>query len=243
MSELAQRLTETERERVHANLKPRDAATLILIDRKGRTPKLLMGRRNPASVFMPGKFVFPGGRLDPDDRRMVAANALDATVEAKLHARVLRPTASRPRALALAAIRETYEETGLLLGRSDWGGPSGVPAAWSAFAERGVMPDLEMVHFIARAITPPKRPRRFDARFFAVDAEAIAARVEDVTGPAAELVELVWIPIKEARALDLPTITGVVLEELEARLRAGFAPRLPVPFYHEQRRRWVREEL
>ena len=64
-----------------------------------------------------------------------------------------------------------------------------------------------------------------------------------MTGPEAELVELVWLPLKQARALDLPTITGVVLEELEARITAGLGPRLPVPFYHEQRRRWVREEL
>ena len=247
MSELAQRLTETERERTHPNRRPSDAATLILIDRRGsgkaRGPKVLMGRRHPGSAFMPGKFVFPGGRVDAGDRRMVAANALEAHVEAKLMARVQRPAPGRARALALAAIRETYEETGLLLGRGDWGPPEAVPAGWAAFAERGIMPDLEAIHFIARAITQPKRPRRFDARFFAVDAEAIGARIEGVTGTDAELVELVWLSIKEARALDLPTITGVVLEELEARIAAGFAPRLPVPFYQERQRRWVREEL
>jgi hypothetical protein len=96
---------------------------------------------------------------------------------------------------------------------------------------------------VARAITPPRRPRRFDARFFTADANAIAQSIDGIIGPDAEFVELVWMPIKEARRLDLPTITGVVLEELQMRIAQGLAHDLPVPFYQMRHRRFVRELL
>ena len=78
---------------------------------------------------------------------------------------------------------------------------------WKAFAEARVLPDLAELHFIGRAITPPRRPRRFDARFFTMDASAIAHRIEGMVGPEAELVELVWMPLTEAKQLDMPAIT------------------------------------
>ncbi len=96
-------------------------------------------------------------------------------------------------------------------------------------------PDLGKIHFIARAITPPRRPRRFDTRFFTADASAVAHKIEGVVGPDSELVELVWVPIEEATHLDMPTITGVVLEELAARVAAGMGHDLPVPFYFMDR--------
>ncbi len=244
MTDLAQRMTDAERERRWPNVRPSDAATLILIDRTGRTPKVLMGKRHHGHKFMPGKFVFPGGRIETGDRRMSVAGMLDPVVEEKLMKRVQRPTLSRARALALAAIRETFEETGLMLGSKDYGTPDVVPdGPWSEFAAAGVFPELDALHFIARAITPPKRPKRFDARFFAVDAEGICHRVEGVVGPDSELTELVWLPLDEAQSLDLPTITGVVLEELEHRITGGMAPELPVPFYYELNGKFRREEL
>jgi len=99
------------------------------------------------------------------------------------------------------------------------------------------------MHFVARALTPPGRPRRFDTRFFAADATAIAHRVEGVIGPDAELVELVWLPITEVERLEISTITKVALKELEARSAAGFGHDLPVPFYRMLHRRFVREVL
>ena len=86
-----------------------------------------------------------------------------------------------------------------------------------------MLPDLAAVHFIARAITPPKRPLRFDSRFFAADVGAIVHRAEGFVGPEAELVELVWLPITEARRLDMPGITAVVLEELQDRIASGMS--------------------
>jgi 8-oxo-dGTP pyrophosphatase MutT (NUDIX family) len=244
MTDLAQRMTDAERERRWPNVRPSDAATLILIDRSGATPKVLMGKRHAGHKFMPGKFVFPGGRIEAGDRRMSVAGMLDPVVEDKLLKRVQRPSLSRARALALAAIRETFEETGLMLGSKDYGTPEVVPEGpWADFAAAGVFPELDSLHFIARAITPPQRPKRFDARFFAVDAEGICHRVEGVVGPDSELTELVWLPLPEAQDLDLPTITGVVLEELEMRIAAGMGAELPVPFYYERNGRFRREEL
>ena len=107
---------------------------------------------------MPGKFVFPGGRVEPEDRRMRAKGALDPHVEEKLNARVRRPSPGFARALALAAIRETFEETGLVIGVSGHGAPDNPPpGAWTRFAATGVVPALDAIDFLARAITPPGR--------------------------------------------------------------------------------------
>lgn len=236
-------LVSGERNAANPTLRPVDAATLIIIDRKGRQPKVLMGKRHAGHKFMPGKFVFPGGRIEASDRAMTVAGALHPRAERALMARVTRPSTQKSRALALAAIRETFEETGLLLGTRDYGNPEGAPEAWSTFRDRGVFPDLEALHFIGRAITPPKRVKRFDTRFFAVDRTAIADEVEGVVGPDSELVELTWVTIPKARALDLPPITEVLLGELEARIAAGFGHELPVPFFYQKRGRFVREEL
>jgi 8-oxo-dGTP pyrophosphatase MutT (NUDIX family) len=241
---LTERLTAAERQRHCPNLRPKDAATLIIIDRRRSEPKVLMGRRHPAQAFMPGMFVFPGGRIETGDRNMVVSGALHPRVEAALGARVARPSAHRGRALALAAVRETFEETGLLLGTKEHGPPEPVPdGSWSAFREHGVFPDLDPLHLVGRAITPPGRPRRFDTRFFAIDREAVVAEVAGVTGPDAELIELVWVTLAKAPELELPTITQVILEELQVRLIGGFSQDLPIPFYYERRGRFVRELL
>ncbi|MDE2578929.1 MAG: NUDIX hydrolase [Hyphomicrobiales bacterium] len=240
--EYARGLTEAERERKWPNVRPRNAATLILLDRKGKEAKVLMGKRHEGHKFMPGKFVFPGGRIESADRLAPFCAPLPAMVEEKLLKRRVKPAASRPRALALAAIRETFEETGLLLGRKQ--GAARAPAGpWADFVGHGVTPDLSGVSFIARAITPPKRPKRFDTTFLSMDATAIAERIEGVVTPSSELVELVWVPLKDAQALDLPHITRVVLKELDARSAQGMGHELPVPFYFERNRQWFREEL
>jgi 8-oxo-dGTP pyrophosphatase MutT (NUDIX family) len=224
-------------------VRPKDAATLILVDRSGKTPKVLLGKRHARHKFMPGRYVFPGGRVDPEDRRMPVARPLHPQAEAQLMKRTQRPTASKARAFALAAIRETFEETGLLLGvRHD--APVNVPEGpWQQYAAAKFLPDLGALRFIGRAITPPGRNRRFDARFFTADASAVAHRVEGVTGPDAELVELVWMPLGEAQQLDMPAVTSVMLEELSERIADGFGHDLPVPFYQHPRGRFMRETL
>ena len=240
----ARELQKDAAERGHPLTRPRDAATLMIIDRSGNAPRVLMGKRHASHKFMPGKFVFPGGRVDAADRRMPVAGALPAALEAKLLARIASPSPQKARALALAAVREAFEETGLLLGARDHGGPqSAPPGAWSQFAGHGVFPDLGHVHFIARAVTPPRRPRRFDTRFFTIDASHIAHRIDGVIGPDSELVELVWQEIGRAAELDIPSIQRTILNDLAARVAQGMRHELPVPFYRELNRRWRREEL
>jgi 8-oxo-dGTP pyrophosphatase MutT (NUDIX family) len=220
-------------------LRPRDAATLIIVERSGREARVLMGKRHAAHKFMPGKYVFPGGRVEPEDRRMSVAGALDPHVEEKLMARVPRPSPTFARSIALAAIRETFEETGLAIG-----GPADPPSgAWSRFAATGVYPALDDIDFLARAITPPGRPRRFDARFLIINARFIAHRVEGVVHPEAELVDLVWTSLDKARELDLPKITGLALDDLALALDGGLDKRRPRPFYRELRGKHTREEL
>lgn len=240
----AERLTGAERERRWPNVRPKDAATLIIIDRSGSDPKILVGRRHHGHRFMPGKFVFPGGRIEAGDRQMPASGTLHPRAETALMARVQRPSLQRGRALALAAVRETFEETGLLLGTKAHGPPDFAPAGpWTAFRAHAVFPDLDALQLVARAITPPQRPKRFDTRFFAVDREVVVGEVPGVVHADAELTELAWVSIAQAKTLELPTITTVVLDELQDRLAQGFAHELPVPFYYERRRRFVRDLL
>lgn len=244
MSDHTVTLTNAERVQTASNSRPFDAATMLILDRAAGAPRVLMGKRHPGHKFMPGKFVFPGGRLDAGDRRMVATGALPLPCEERLLKRSVRPSLSKARALALAAIRETYEETGLIFGATDLGAPELVPeGSWTAFGEAGVFPDLSAVTFVARAITPPRRPKRFDTRFFTVDRAAVGHEIGGMVGPDSELIELVWVSFEEAQALDLPTITKVILREVEARIEAGFGAHLPVPFYWERRGHFVREEL
>ncbi len=243
MNRFVRRMNEVERNLTAAYVRPKDAATLILVDRSGHFPKVLLGKRHRRHKFMPGKFVFPGGRVDPVDRRMPVARPLHPHAEANLMKRLARASPAKARAFALAAIRETFEETGLLLGARSSEAARVPQGPWSAFAQASILPDLSVLHFIGRAVTPPGRSRRFDARFFTMDASAIAHRVEGVTGPDAELVELVWMPLGDAKQLDMPAVTAVMLEELDARIADGFAHELPVPFYCMPRGRFRREML
>src|SRR5262249_1706263 len=116
MERFVRRMNEVERDLSSPYVRPKDAATLILGDRSGSVPKVLLGKRHHGHKFMPGKFVFPGGRVDPADQHMPVARTLHPHTEAHLMKRLQRPSAAKARAFALAAIRETFEETGLLLG-------------------------------------------------------------------------------------------------------------------------------
>jgi 8-oxo-dGTP pyrophosphatase MutT (NUDIX family) len=242
--ELVRRMNEAARDLSSPVVRPKDAATLILVDRTTERPKVLLGRRHQNHKFMPGKFVFPGGRVEPADRRMAKATHLDPQVEDRLMRGVRRPNPARARALVLAAIRETFEETGLLIGLPGFDAPAdrsvATSAMWADLATAGAKPDLTNIHFVARAITPPGRSRRFDTRFFTADASSITARVDGVVGPDTELVELVWTPIEEAKRLDMPAITTVALDELDRRVAAGLSHSLPVPFYRMLHRRFSR---
>ena len=192
--------------------RPRDAATLILVRRDQSRPRVLMGKRAGTNTFMPDKYVFPGGRVDPQDGKAIAWEELRPEVEAKLRLHSRR----NPRAFALTAIRETFEETGLIVGRSAEM-PASSPAGWEDFHRLDVVPDLSPLTFIGRAITPPYRPKRFDARFFMAEAElALIDERPPVDG--AELSDLQWVTLDDALKLDLPSVTRFMLGEIGERL-------------------------
>ena len=206
-----------------ARMRPKDAATLIVTRTAGGHTEVLMGRRAAGHVFMASKWVFPGGRIDPSDFRIEAAGDLPKPSQALLTREL---PARRARALALTAIRETFEETGLRLARA--APPASIAGPWRGFRAVGALPDLSALTYIARAITPPGRTRRFDARFFMASAEALldvpAAR------PTEELDTVAWIPLDEAKALDLPAITRFVLNEAAERL---ITQKRPLPYVRQ----------
>ncbi|MDJ1017976.1 MAG: NUDIX hydrolase [Paracoccaceae bacterium] len=202
----------------------RDAATIILVRDAGTSPAVLMGQRGHKAAFMPEKFVFPGGAVDTADAEVPLARGVDAVSEARLRAQA--PTAS-PVALAAAAIRELWEETGLSLSRTgDW---ADRPAGWRDFAGGAGLPDASSLRFFFRAITPPGNPRRFDARFFLAPAEALSDAPDDLSDETSELSLLRWVPLAEARDLNLAFITTLVLAELSRHLPSLEAPKA-VPF-------------
>lgn len=209
-------------------VRPRDAATLILTrPRAAGALEILMGKRSAAHRFMPNKYVFPGGRVDIADGRL--AHATDLRPE--VLARVAQHGGERlARALARAAIRETFEEAGLLLGRPVAAPRSSSAPGWSGFFQAGYEPDLSALTYVARAITPPYRDRRFDTRFFIADAASLAEPPEVARAASGELLELAWVSLDEARNLDLPTITRAVLDEIETRADDPYGDR-EVPFF------------
>jgi 8-oxo-dGTP pyrophosphatase MutT (NUDIX family) len=237
MTEAAQVANEEKREKKEADhhpyRRPVDAATLILVDRTAAIPKVLVGKRHDKVVFMPGKFVFPGGRVDKTDNRVPVAAPIAKALEENLLKGRPKITASRARALAIAAIREACEETGLCLGSKSNGAAPALQGAWKAFTDAGLLPDPSSLFLIARAITPPGRVRRFDTRFFTADASSIAHRVEGVIHTEAELVELVWVELGSKPLADLHPMTKNVLNELDRRLATGpLSHSAPVPFFH-----------
>jgi len=182
----------------------RPAATVVLWRKGPSGPEVLMGQRGAAAVFMPSKFVFPGGGVDPADQTAPRPGYLHPGCRTRL-ATWVSEDAPAADVLVAAALRELTEETGLQVGS---------PAAGA-------------LRFIFRAITPPGRPRRFDARFFLADAAALDGDPEDFAAASDELSHLRWLPLAEARALDLPFITEVVLAEVAALVAGGEQPGVP----------------
>lgn len=202
----------------------RDAATLIVLRDFPTAPKVLMGQRGAKAAFMPNKFVFPGGAVDAADADVDLASPISSLCQDRL---LEDGDGIAPATLAVAAIRELWEETGLRLCNKDiWADP---PHDWVGFAKSGARPCAKNLHYFFRAITPPGRPRRFDARFFIVDAAYIDGDLDDFGAASDELSHLHWVPLAEVRQLDLPFITSVVLGEVAAITKIG--PPSSIPFF------------
>ena len=188
--------------------RPKDAATLVLYRRRNGAVEVLMGERHAKHRFMPNRYVFPGGRVDRADWHVRAGAELHPAVSDRL-SQSCPPR--RARALALAAIRETFEETGLMLGTDDPNPGGRTPPSWQPFFAAGMAPALDCLDYVARAVTPPYRPMRFNARFFMADATLASGEIKG----SGELLDLRWVPIAEACELPIPRITGLVLGHVE----------------------------
>ena len=198
----------------------RAAATVVLLRQAPGGPRVLMGLRGKGAVFMPSKMVFPGGAVDPGDADVPLT--IDPALDAALRARSDGPA---PAALCAAAIRELWEETGLRL--SVPGAWDEAPPPWRDFAAGGHKPAAPF-RLVFRAVTPPGRPRRFDARFLLADAAALSGDPDDFTRAGDELSHLEWVPLAEARTRDVPFVTEVALAEI-ARIAVGES-RATIPF-------------
>ncbi|TMV03853.1 NUDIX hydrolase [Brucella haematophila] len=236
-------------------LRPRDAASLLLIDRSAGTPRVLMGKRHHSLAFMPGKFVFPGGRADSIDGAIAAANELSHDDTLKLlDGMGSRPSMRRARALGLCAIRETFEETGLRVAYpvaddSSAEPPHGLPANhqdWRAFLGQGALPALSSLRYFARAVTPPEHVRRFDTRFFIAFCDSLPEFGKQQLAPSGELENLDWVSIDDVTKLDVALITQIILKEaknLLAETRLDLPAALPVVQYRMRHGRFVREVI
>jgi len=205
----------------------------LIVVRAGDRPTILMGKRAATHRFMPNKFVFPGGRLDAIDQRLRIRGELSAPVMSRLRKATRKDVTDRKlRGLALAAIRETFEETGLVIGRPSSQSVKTAHPVWQHYLGHGVEPPLAHMDFIARAITPPYRTRRFDTRFFLVHDEFIHNDPEQITDASGELNELHWLTLSDARDLDLPAVTRWAIDLVEERIQLTPREQLrqPAPF-------------
>jgi 8-oxo-dGTP pyrophosphatase MutT (NUDIX family) len=177
---------------------------------------------------MPHMYVFPGGRVDSGDSRVPSPVDLRQDVMESL---CRTTTLARARAIAMTAVRETFEETGLILGREHGGSVRSASKSWRPFFDTGFMPALDHLDYVARAITPPNEVRRFDARFFLVDAKYLHGELRGN----GELEDLHWVPLDEVGTLDLSPITSMMLDVLKDQMTGRKTGPQPIPCYRELR--------
>jgi 8-oxo-dGTP pyrophosphatase MutT (NUDIX family) len=195
-----------------AIVRPRDAASLILLRGAGRDLELLAGRRPGHARFMPGVYVFPGGAVDAEDNRKWRVEAGGE----HLPPRLLR--------CARAALRETWEEAGVVVGRKSAGPapaamPHGMTAIETAYAKRGIAAAFDALSYVGRAITPTLVFRRFNTRFFLADGDAVIGEPE----ASDELEDVGWHPIGRKPLAPFRDVTQFMLARAIA-LRDGSAP-------------------
>ncbi len=217
-----------------AVVRPAEAAGLILIRRAkpgAAGAEVLLGRRSQRSRFMPGIYVFPGGRLSAADR---GPSGYPEPLPPPCG--IDRATRRRLPVFARAALRETYEETGLLLGGAAGDGAgAGTEEAraepvWRAYAAAALAPGFAAMRLVARAITPTDSPVRFHTRFFLAEGAAVRGRV----GGDGELEDIHWAALENLPALPMADITQLVLEEALAHRAGTGGPGRPAALF-----RWV----
>lgn len=208
--------------------RPRDAASLILLRDGEAGLEVLIGRRGKGARFMPGRYVFPGGRITPDDARPWHG---EASAPAEVADRSFL-------ALKRAALRETFEETGLVLGRpapAHEHGDGGLLAIEQAYRALGAAPAPDLLRLVGRAITPTNSPIRFHARFFVADGSYARGEL----APCEELDDLHWHPVAEEPPGAMQNVTRFMLRCAVEAWR-GAAPAEPPLYWHRGDRTLVR---
>jgi len=193
-------------------MRPRDAASLVIHRRARGRIEVLMGRRSATARFKPGMYVFPGGGLERADHQVRTRSTLAPSIVERL---AVAGSPTRAHALALAAVRETWEEVGVMVGEPGDIGRNPSPS-WQAFQARGVEPPLGRLAYLGRAITPSVQPIRYHARFFAVD----AAVAHGEPRPSGELHDVQWVALADVQRLDVMAVTLLMLEALSRQLEA-----------------------
>ena len=207
----------------------KNAATVILLRGSQQNPEVLMGQRGKNASFMPNKFVFPGGALDPGDSEIDFNGDIPTKCIEKLRLKA-DPSLAKP--LIAAGIRELWEETGLILGSKSKIKMDSIPKNWKDFFALGYQPSADNIEFVFRAITPPGRTRRFDARFFLLSSDNIKGDLDDFSKASGELSHLQWIELNSTQNLDLPFITEIVLSEVLSKLKGNRNNGIPF-YYHD----------
>ena len=207
----------------------KNAATVILLRGSQKNPEVLMGQRGKNASFMPNKFVFPGGALDPGDLEIDFNGDIPTKCIEKLRLKA-DPSLAKP--LIAAGIRELWEETGLILGSKSKTKMDSIPKNWKDFFALGYQPSADNIEFVFRAITPPGRTRRFDARFFLLSSDNIKGDLDDFSKASGELSHLQWIELNSTQNLDLPFITEIVLSEVLSKLKGNRNNGIPF-YYHD----------
>lgn len=200
-------------------VRPRIASTIVLYTGPKDNPRILMGQRASRHDFMPSVYVFPGGRVDRSDNYAPYTGDLSPRTETILES-VYSPR--KARAIALATLRETYEETGLMLGTPETTVKNPKDPSWQAFIDKGLLPDLTGMEVFGRAITPPHRHKRFDTWFFVREvSEDIMATPSD----SVELLNVDWFTFDRIQELKTHRATDMMLEVLRQYLSRDTAPR------------------
>ncbi len=207
-------------------VRPVDSAGLVLIREAADGPEVLLGRRHRKSRFMPDTYVFPGGRVDPEDR--AASGFPEPLCEAPVGAD--RGTRRRLAVFARAALRECFEETGLLLAatpkadapaRTVIGDAPHDGTVWQAYARARARPAFGALLLVGRAITPVSSPIRFHTRFFLAPVTDMGARAPVAPSHpqgGVELEDLAWVPLHETGRLPVTEPHDLVLVEARRRL-------------------------
>jgi 8-oxo-dGTP pyrophosphatase MutT (NUDIX family) len=207
----------------NAVVRPRDAASLILLRGEGRALEVLAGRRPLNVKFMPGVYVFPGGAIDPPDRIAWSVEAGTETLGPKL-ARSAR-----------AAMRETWEEAGVLIGRPGaWpSAPSAKVPIEQAYLQRGLMAAMDLLTYVGRAITPSHSFRRFNTRFFLGDGNDVHG--EPVASE--ELEDVGWHPVGHEAFASFRDVTRFMLARAIALRQGSASGEAPLFYWAKNARR------